>query len=248
MRRKRYRMSGVARIFFTGLVFWSLAPVFVSSNDLTDEVLASIERTYESIFDYQCRLETLSFLGDKKEERLINFYFKKPKLIRMDVLKGNRPFDSGSVGVYEGGDKVTGHRGGALKGIILKLPQESSLATTIRGVTFEESDLETVLRNLYFYRDNAEIAARETGDAYLFTCITDNPEENDNISKDLVWIDKKSFLITRNERYEGETLVQAVNWKGFIINAGLPIELFDVRFEVQELEKRGIPILSQEVE
>jgi outer membrane lipoprotein-sorting protein len=241
-------MSGVARLFFTGLVLWSLAPVLASSNDLTDDVLASIEKTYESIFDYQCRLETLSILGDKREERHINFYFKKPKLIRMDVLKGNRPFDSGSVGVYEGGDKVTGHRGGALKGIILNLPKESALATTIRGVTFDESDLETVLRNLYFYRDNAEIVASETHDAYFFTCITDHPEENDNISKDLVWIDKKSLLITGNERYEGETLVQAVKWKGFIINAGLPIELFDVRFDVQELEKRGIPILNQEVE
>jgi outer membrane lipoprotein-sorting protein len=241
-------MSRVARFFFTGLVLWSLTPFFASSDDLTDEVLASMERAYESIFDYQCRLETLSFLGKKREERLINFYFKKPKLIRMDILKGNRPFDGGTVGVYLGGDKVTGHRGGILKGIILNLPKESSLTTTIRGVTFDESDLETVLRNLYFYRANAEIAVRETDGAYFFTCITDNPEENDGISKDLVWIDKGSLLITRNERYEGETLVQAANWRGFIINVGLPIELFDVRFDVRELEKLGIPILNQEVE
>jgi outer membrane lipoprotein-sorting protein len=241
-------MSRVFLLFFAGFVIRLSLPVFAFSDDRTDEILYSIERTYESIFDYQCRLEALSFLGKKREERIINFYFKKPKLIRMDVLKGNRPFDGGSVGVYAGGEKVTGQRGGALKGIILKLNKENPLATTIRGVTFDESDLETVLKNLFFYRTRGTIAMNETGDAYIFTCNASNPEENDGISKDLVWIDKKSFLIMRNERYEGETLVQAANWKGFIINAGLPIELFEVRFDVLELEKRGIPILSQEVD
>ena len=215
------------------------------AGERVDEVIASMQEAYGSINDYQCRFEELSLFRNRREERVINFYFKKPNLIRMDILTGNRPFDDGSVGVYTGDGKVTGRRGGVLSGIVLKVPKDSPLATTIRGVRFDESDIETVLNRLDFYRTRGRIELRETDGSFIFACAPSDPFGNEGISKDIVWIDRGTLLITRNERYEGETLVQAASWKEYIINAGLPVELFDVRFDVEELRVRGVPLLSR---
>jgi outer membrane lipoprotein-sorting protein len=213
-----------------------------------EEIIGKIKARYDEIQDYQCRLVEYCTDGSRYEKRTINYYFKKPKLIRMDILKGNRPFDTGSVAVYHGSGKVTGHRGGILKHLILNLSKTHTLATTIRGVTIDESDMETVLKRLHFFLEGGIIVVNERVDVYEFVCVPLNAGENDGVTKDIVWIDKKELLIRRNERYEEETLVQDAQWNNYIINAGLPDELFDVHFDVTTLSQRGIPLLGQTIE
>jgi outer membrane lipoprotein-sorting protein len=241
LRRARHGVVSLLAVAF-------LFPVDCRGAERIDEVIAAILQNYESVVDYQCRLNVRSYLGIKREERIINFYFKKPKLIRMDILKGTRPGDSGSIGVYKGGDKVTGRQGGLLSGIVIKVSKENPLVTTIRGVGLHESDLETVFAQLAFYEAKGRIDFRDAGSSYVFTCTALNPAENEGISKDLVWIDSRNLLITKNERYEGDRLVQAASWGEYIVNAGLPEELFDVKFDVGALGVRGIPILSQKAD
>jgi outer membrane lipoprotein-sorting protein len=212
------------------------------------EVFEAMRSRYEEVRDYQCRLLEWSAEGGRYEKRTINFYFKKPKLIRMDILKGNRPFDSGSVAVYLGSGKVSGHRGGVLKDIVLNVAKTSALATTIRGVAIDESDMETVLNKIPFYLENGTILMSEGDDVYVFVCVPFDPSENEGISKDILRIDKKSLLVLYNERFVGDSPVQKVEWRDYIVNAGLPDELFDLRFDVNELVKRGIPLVRQTVD
>jgi len=212
------------------------------------ELFEMIKVRYEEIKDYQCRLFEWSTDGRRYEERIINFYFKKPKLIRMDILRGNRPFDSGSVAVYLGSGKVKGHRGGILKNIVLNVPRESALATTIRGVTMDESDMETVIIKMKYYLENGKISITETGDVYQFECVPFDVTKNEGISRDVLWIGKKNLLVVYNERFAGTKSVQRVQWCDYIVNAGLPDELFNIDFNVASLAERGIPIITQTVE
>lgn len=212
------------------------------------ELVSQMQSGYVRIQDYQCRLEESCTDGSRFEKRIINYYFKKPKKIRMDILHGNRPFDAGSVAVYLGGRKVTGHRGGILKPIVLRLDKTHPLATTVRGLTIDESDMETVLRRVDFYLERGTIELREQEGMYELICVPLNAAENGGITKDIVWIDRTLLLIMRNERYEKDELVQQARWSGYIINVGLPDSLFDVRFEVTDLLGLGIPILDQELE
>ena len=39
-----------------------------------------------------------------------------------------------------------------------------------------------------------------------------------------------------------------VDWKNYIINAGLPVEMFDVGFDVEQLKEKNIPLISQMVD
>jgi outer membrane lipoprotein-sorting protein len=203
---------------------------------------------YEGIRDYQCRMVEWSIEGDRCENRTMNFYFKKPKLIRMDVLEGNRPFDSGSVAVYLGSGKVTGHRGGPLKGIVLNVPKHSPLATTIRGVAIDESDMETVLEKIPYYLENGTISMSEHDDSFSFACVPFDASKNGGVSRDILRVDKKTLFVTYNERFVGDVSVQRVRWGEYIIDAGLPDELFDIHFDVGELAGRGIPLVRQTVD
>lgn len=219
-----------------------------AESDRQREVYDSMRSRYEEIRDYQCRILEWCTDGSRVEERIINFYFKKPKLIRMDILQGSRPFDSGSVAVYLGSGKVSGHRGGLLKGIVLNVQKTSALATTIRGVAIDESDMETVLMEIPFYFQNGRILMTERDTVYEFECVPFDVSKNDGISKDVLRVDKKSLFVVYNERFSGASSVQRVEWSDYIIDAGLPDELFDIDFDVSELEKRGIPLVRQTVD
>jgi len=207
-----------------------------------------IKARYRLIDDYQCRMEEFSVKDGRKEARIMNYYFKKPKLIRIDILQGNRAFDRGSVGVYRGGDKVSGHRGGIMKDITLNISKDSSLATSIRGESMDRSDMATVIERFEFHVENSTASIREKASHLEFEFIPSDPSLIDGITKDIIWIDRELMLIARSERYEGTKLVQQVVWSEYILNAGLPVELFDPGFDVYTLCGAGIPLLSQELE
>jgi hypothetical protein len=232
----------IGTVLLTGL-FGALA------KDTSPEVyLDMIKARYRLIDDYQCRMEEFSIKDGRREERIMNYYFKKPKLIRIDILQGNRAFDRGSVGVYRGGDKVSGHRGGIMKDITLNISKDSPLATSIRGESIDRSDMATVIERFEYHVKNSTAVTSETASHLEFEFMPADPSLIDGITKDIIWVDRELMLITRSERYEGNKLVQQVVWSGYILNAGLPVELFDPGFDVHTLRGTGIPLLAQELE
>jgi len=211
------------------------------------DYLNAVRDSYERIDDYQCRMHEFSIGGGRREERIINYYFKKPLLIRIDILDGNKPLDEGSVGVYTGGKKVTGHRGGFMKGMVLSVKKDSALAMSVRGETIERSNVLAVIERMEHLVENGTVAIQERDDYVEFVFIPFNASINEGISRDVVWIERDSMLIIRIERYEEETLVQQAVREDYIINAGLPKELFDAHFETEQLKDSGIPLLSNDL-
>ncbi|MBN2323259.1 MAG: hypothetical protein JXQ30_05960 [Spirochaetes bacterium] len=204
-----------------------------------------IQRRYETIADYQCRIDTYCTDGQSEEHRILNFYFKRPRLIRVDLLWGNMPFDNGSVGVFTGGDTITGHRGGILSPIIMTIPKKSTMATTLRGEAFDEIDMEAVLEKLFFYMGNGTVRIGEEGGFYRIVCVPLDAKENGGITKDIARFDRDTLTITGFQRYESGVLVQEAVWTDYIINAGLPDRLFDVKFDPKSLKREGILVLRQ---
>jgi outer membrane lipoprotein-sorting protein len=233
--------------FLVILIAAAGVPLYAESLTAHD-YLHAIKARYDLIEDYQCRMHEFSIGGGRREERIINYYFKKPKLIRMDILDGNKAFDKGSVGVYTGGNKVTGHRGGIMKEIILSVRKNSALATSVRGETIDQSDMLTVIERMEYLLANGEVSLVEKHAHIEFEFFPFDPSQNEGISRDVVWIDSETMLIIRNERYEEEKLVQQVTWKNHIINAGLPTELFDARLETDQLRDTGIPLIGNDLD
>lgn len=236
---KKYFLMLLALIMLSSAVF-SESPL--SHRDILDNYY----KKYTSIDDYQCRLMEWCYKGKNYEKRVINFYFKKPRNIRMDIVFGNKPFDSGSSGVFRGGDKVTGHKGGILSGVPLRVSKYDPLSTTIRGTTFDQSDLQSIAERLENHiRTNSSIKINiVNGEEFEFTCISVNPSDHEGISKDIIRLNRNTLLPSYCDRYEGDRIVQHTIWKYYIVNAGLPDELFTIKYEAETLEKHNIKTVN----
>jgi len=130
----------------------------------------------------------------------------------------------------------------------LTLSKHNPLATTIRGVAFDESDIETILEKIPFYIEKGTVTLNVSGKVLELVCKTGYPSENKGISKDIIRIERDSWLPIESERYEEDRLVQKATWKDYIINAGLPDEFFHIRYDPLKLKEMGIKILDREIE
>jgi outer membrane lipoprotein-sorting protein len=193
-----------------------------------------------AIDDYQCRLYEWCVKGRNREERVINFYYLRPDSIRMDIVKGNKALDAGSVGVYKGGATVAGRKGGIAAGIVLNVGKRSPLATTVRGQTFDESDLRGILGKMRFHLAESSIAVEEATSSYRLTMVPRDPRRNGGATKEVMVFDASTLLPIYSESYEGETQVQQARWTDYILNAGLPASFFEIRTDGSALGKAGI--------
>ncbi|MBI9098461.1 MAG: hypothetical protein JEY91_08275 [Spirochaetaceae bacterium] len=197
------------------------------------EVVHLFGEHLNTIKDYQCRMYEWSIKGKKEEIRYINFYFLSPRLIRMDILKGNRAGDTGSIGVLREDGRVRGRKGGILSAIAVTVDREHGLATTIRGVTFDESDAIAAHERLLFLLDNSQIDLFEDPSGWLFECYLF--EEDEGVTREVLFLDRLTMMPLFTKSYEKNKLVQFVQWDSYIINAGLPEELFHVRYKADKL-------------
>jgi hypothetical protein len=203
-------------------------------------VVEAFQAMCESISDYQCRMEEQCRQGSRYEERTINFSFKKPRFIRMDILKGNRFGDTGSVGVYRNDGKVQGRKGGVLSFIAITVDKHDPQATTVRGQAFDESDMQATLEKMQFHLAESACALSTGGGMYELVFEPRDPSRNGGVTRDVIRLDAATLLPASADSYEGDRLVQHAAWSSYIIDAGLPDRLFGVFWDPGQLDGMGI--------
>ncbi|MBB6479700.1 LolA family protein [Spirochaeta isovalerica] len=223
-------------IYTFTLFVLSLLPA--QQNEDPWRIVGRMEKMLSEIEDYQCRMYEWSVKGRKEEIRYINFYFKKPRLIRMDIIRGNRNGDDGSIAVLEEDGKVTGRKGGILSPFAVKVEKDSPLATTIRGVAFDQSDAIAAWERLVGLKDSSRLIFTVEAEGWLFDFSLNEPENG--ITREVLFISKNNLMPLYTKSFEGRNLVQHVVWRSYLINTGLPRELFHVRYEAENLKTLGI--------
>ena len=195
---------------------------------------------YTSVSDYQCRMYENCRQRSSYEERTMNIYFKRPRSIRMDILKGNRFADTGSIGVYKNDGRVTGRKGGLLSFIAINVDKHDPQATTIRGLAFDQSDLQATLEKMQFHLAESACALAVGAGIYELVFEPRDPSRNGGVTKDIVRLDAATLLPASSDSFEGSQLVQHAQWSSYILNAGLPDQLFDVFWDPRQLAGMGI--------
>mgnify|MGYP001163299303 CR=1 FL=1 len=203
-------------------------------------VVESLRALYDALSDYQCRMYEHCSQDGRYEERTIDFYFKKPRLIRMNVLKGNRFGDNGAVGVYRNDGKVTGRKGGLLSFLTIVVDKHDAQATTVRGLTFDQSDLQATLEKMELHLSVSRCSIVDGAGFYELEFEPRDPSRLGGLTREIIRLDESSLLPISSDSFEGETLVQHAVWSSYILDAGLPDELFDVRWDPGRLAVLGI--------
>jgi outer membrane lipoprotein-sorting protein len=233
-------MSG--RLSAAAVLLCLLSPLSAPSAEppTPESVVETFGLMYESLSDYQCRMYEYCRQGSRYEERTMNIYFKKPRNIRMDILKGNRFADTGSVGIYRNDGRVTGRKGGLLGFLTVNVDKHDAQATTIRGLAMDESDLQATLEKMRFHLAESSCTLAVGAGIYEMVFEPRDPSRNGGVTKDIIRLDAVTLLPVSSDSFEADRLVQHAEWSSYILNAGLPDQLFDVFWDPRRLEGMGI--------
>jgi outer membrane lipoprotein-sorting protein len=217
---------------------------FADAQTLTPEgVIKKFEEAVATIDDYRCKLNEWCFNGSEYEKRSVDFYFLKPRNIRMEIIEGNRPFDPGSIVVFTGGNKIVGKKGGLFSFISATLDKKDPLVTSIRGTRIDEIDFIGILAKLTDRLANGiNLVSVLPDGTYCLTGIDKKPLQNGSTYREVLYLDGATFFPKKMEGFEGTKQVVNAEWTDYVINAGLPPDLFSIDYSPDRPGKTVIKI------
>lgn len=90
---------------------------------------------FAKLNSFTFRMHSHEIKGTDVQDRIYAYAFLKPHFAKTLIESGD---SKGSGGVWAGGDQVSGHRGGILSGMHLKIDLHDWRATSLRGYTIPQ--------------------------------------------------------------------------------------------------------------
>lgn len=218
-----------------------LATLGLAVPSRADDVGAAVARwdaAWAGVHDFYDGTHTHITKGRALEDRTLRVWFKKPMNIRSEVLQGNRGGDTGSVAVYTGGDKVTGHQGGLLSSITLSLGLDDPKTTSVRGGRITDLQFGRHLEVIHMYLNGKARMDLSQGTVAghavtILSCRSDNRDfiaGNHGVARDVFAYDNALNVPVQWLQYEPDgTEVTNVTYYDVRLNVGVPDSAFQVR-------------------
>lgn len=177
---------------------------------------------FASVNDYTFKLHSHETLGTSVQDRIYDYWFMKPHYAKTYIEAGD---GTGSGGVWTGGEQVSGHQGGILAGIHLKVDLHDGRATSLRGYTIPDGLMQTVVETYA----NVPGTLTQTDGGVLMGQPTDrldlhvtNPSANKGIAEQVLYLSKTTHWPIRQLLYDQDhQLVLDQTFSDIRTNVGL---------------------------
>ena len=169
--------------------------------------IVAFDRSFASINDYTCILRSHEVSGTKVQDRVYEYAFMKPHYFKTLILSGD---GKGSGAVWTGGDQVSGHLGGILSGIHMKIGVHDPRTVSLHGVTIPDGLLPGIIDQYQTIHgrltesDGGTIGGVAT--IRLDLIVTD-PSSNHGITEQVAYFSKSSHWPMRQIMYSGSQIV-----------------------------------------
>jgi outer membrane lipoprotein-sorting protein len=183
--------------------------------------IAAFDQVFATTNDYTAVLRVHEAKGDQTQDRVYSYEFMKPHYAKTLILDGD---GKGSGGVWVGGDQVSGHQGGILSGIHLKVDVHDHRAVSLRGVTIPEALLQRIVENYatipgkLVKQDGGKIGGIPTDRLDLQVA---DPAANDGASEMILYLSKATHWPVRQIIYAGPQIVLDETISDLKTNVGL---------------------------
>jgi outer membrane lipoprotein-sorting protein len=183
--------------------------------------IAEFDKAFAGINDYTCVLHVHEAKGTMTQDRVYQYEFMKPHYVKTLILDGD---GKGSGGVWIGGDQVSGHQGGFLSGIHMKISLHDPRAVSLRGVTIPEGLLPRIVDDYatipgkLTQLDGGKIQGVPTDRIELKVA---DPASNNGISDQILYVSKETHWPVRQIMYAGSQIVLDENVTDLKTNVGL---------------------------
>jgi outer membrane lipoprotein-sorting protein len=151
---------------------------------------------------YTANIKVHATKGTDVQDRTYRYAYLKPHFAKIDITGGP---GRGGGAVWTGNDTVSGHQGGILSGIHLKVSIHDGRAVDLRGGTIDEASFENVAENIKTAASAANGEETVSGTAY--DTVTVPFKDANGATKRAIFLSKSTHLPARRITYSGDAVV-----------------------------------------
>lgn len=212
-----------ARWLLCGIPFFALAASLLpyAASAAGTPAIAAFDLAFSKVNDYTVSVKAHEVLGSRTQDRTYNYWWKRPDKAKTLIADGD---GKGSGGVWAGGDTVSGHQGGMLSWIHLKVNIHDGRATSLRGYTIPQGLIQnevakfTSVKGDLTQKSGPAINGNATDEVDL---AVSGPSQDPGVTRMIMYFDKSTHFPVRQLRYAGDQIVADETFVNLKTNVGL---------------------------
>jgi outer membrane lipoprotein-sorting protein len=183
--------------------------------------IAAFDKMFAGVNDYTAVLHVHEAKGTATQDRVYQYSFMKPHYVKTLIIDGD---GRGSGAVWTGGDQVSGHQGGILSGIHLKISVNDPRAVSLRGATIPQGLLQRIVDDYgtipgkLTQIDGGKVNGVDTDRLELKAS---DPASNLGVTDQILYLSKDTHWPVRQIMYSGSQVVLDENVTDVKTNVGL---------------------------
>ena len=193
----------------------------VPASAATVPAITAFEQTFAKVNDYTVTVHAHEILGNQSQDRVYRYMYKRPHLVKTQILSGP---GAGGGAVWTGGDTVSGHQGGILSFIHLKVGLHDGRATSLRGYTIPDGILQNqvgkymTMKGTLSERNGPLIGGQPT--TLVELKIAEGAGEPGE-TRAVIYFSKATHLPLAQVRWSGDKILAQETWTDMQTNVGL---------------------------
>jgi outer membrane lipoprotein-sorting protein len=188
------RTTATAAVLTLGVALLGAAP--------TGPAAAFLD-AWAKVPSYTANIKVHETKGSDVQDRTYHYAFLKPHFAKIDITGGA---GRGGGAVWTGGDTVSGHQGGLLSGIHLKVSIHDGRAVDLRGGTIDSGSFENMAEAIKAAPSVTNGEETVAGTAYDTVAY---PYKDDNgATKRVVFLSRATHMPVRRVTYAGDAAVE----------------------------------------
>jgi outer membrane lipoprotein-sorting protein len=187
----------------------------------TAPAIDAFNASFAQVTSYTFKLHSHETKGTDVQDRVYDYSFLKPHFAKTLIESGD---GKGSGGVWTGGDQVSGHQGGFLSGIHLRVDLHDGRAVSLRGFTIPDG----LPQNIVAQYTNVKGDLSQTPGGMVGGVATDlldlkvaDPASNGGVSELRLYLSQATHWPLRQVLYAGTTVVLDQSFTDYNLNANL---------------------------
>lgn len=208
-------------LFAAALAAVLLPHAFANAASGTPAVSA-FNDAFDKTTSFTYKLHSHEVKGTDVQDRVYDYSFMKPHYAKTLIESGP---GRGGGAVWTGGDQVSGHQGGFLSGIHLKISLHDGRAVSIRGYTIPDGLPQNIVAKYTSVKGELTEVSNagmiEGAQTDMLQLKAADPGSNDGITLQKIYLSQQTHFPLRQILYEGDKVVLDQSFTDWNLNANL---------------------------
>jgi outer membrane lipoprotein-sorting protein len=193
-----------------------------------ESTLKRMKKRFDALQDYLCLFESSVTDGHRTQDFVYRYFFKKPNLVRVEVVSGE---NAGATLIVQG-EKVRAKPAGLLSLLTFTFRPDHPRVTDIRKNRLDQTPwgyfIEQHLQSLdHLTVLSSRRDSQDGREVLVFDLSSRDPAQTRGISRETIWVSYREALLLRYEMFDGQGRpVQTARYTDIVLDPGLPDSLF----------------------